>query len=164
MSVDTQFIITCSTLRITLYLSEANQVYSLSRLTIAWSILSAHFEPAKSWLPLSLVNTTVHQCFKYRKYSDLRWSSISGDKCVTQSLSAGMRRETRCAMVINIVDRDTMWWVWWVTTTYIRVPCLRSRVNWTYSPTHPHNWERRQNKGSNRDTPPQKRKVHSNKR
>ena len=35
MSVDTQFIITCSTLGITLYLSEANQVYSLSRLTIA---------------------------------------------------------------------------------------------------------------------------------
>jgi len=52
MSVDTQFIITCSTLRITPYLSEANQVYSLSRLTLAWSILSAHFEPAKSWLPL----------------------------------------------------------------------------------------------------------------
>ena len=35
MSVDTQFIITCSTLRITPYLSEANQVYSLSRLTLA---------------------------------------------------------------------------------------------------------------------------------
>jgi len=35
MSVDTQFIITCSTLGITLYLSEANQVYSLSCLTIA---------------------------------------------------------------------------------------------------------------------------------
>jgi len=47
MSVDTQFIITCSTLRITPYLSEANQVYSLSHLTLAWSILSAHFEPAK---------------------------------------------------------------------------------------------------------------------
>jgi len=35
MSVDTQFIITCSTLRITPYLSEANQVYSLSHLTLA---------------------------------------------------------------------------------------------------------------------------------
>jgi len=35
MLVDTQFIITCSTLGITLYLSEANQVYSLSHLTIA---------------------------------------------------------------------------------------------------------------------------------
>ena len=35
MSVDTQFIITCSTLRIMPYPSEANQVYSLSRLILA---------------------------------------------------------------------------------------------------------------------------------
>jgi len=42
MLVDIQFIITCSTLRITLYLSEANQVYSLSRLIDSLSTLRAH--------------------------------------------------------------------------------------------------------------------------
>ena len=67
MSVDTQFIITCSTLRITPYLSEANQVYSLSRLTLAWSILSAHFEPAKV---LATTVVSEHDCspvFQTRK-------------------------------------------------------------------------------------------------
>ena len=41
MLVDIQFIITCSTLRITLYLSEANQVYSRSRLINSLSTLRA---------------------------------------------------------------------------------------------------------------------------
>ena len=41
MFIDIQFIITCSTLRIMLYLSEANRVYSLSRLIDSLSTLRA---------------------------------------------------------------------------------------------------------------------------